>query len=162
MEEREEVSQPRLTIELVPATCWFSNVRSALPGHWDLIRRSAYQKAGYVCEVCGGKGSRHPVECHEVWRYDDENLRQVLTGMVALCPPCHEVKHIGLATKRGRRREALEHLARINGWSHERASEYVQECFEEWQLRSLDEWSVDFSVLREYGVAEEALVGVGR
>lgn len=40
-----------------------------------------------------------PVECHEVWDYDDDRKIQRLERRVALCPACHEVKHAGLASK---------------------------------------------------------------
>jgi hypothetical protein len=64
--------EPRLTIELVPATCWFSNVRTVLsPRQWDALRSAVYAAAGWRCEVCGGRGKRHPVDCHKVWGYDD-------------------------------------------------------------------------------------------
>src|SRR5688500_8134041 len=46
-----------LTVELVPRTCWFSNLRSELSqDEWDRLRRSVYERAGNRCEVCGGKG----------------------------------------------------------------------------------------------------------
>ena len=61
----------RLTIELVPESCWYSNVRSEVSkATWDVLRKAAYKKAGYVCEICGGKGPTYPVACHEMWSYD--------------------------------------------------------------------------------------------
>ena len=41
---------------------------------------------------------------HEVWDYDDARRVQRLVRLIALCPACHEVKHLGLAAKRGRHR----------------------------------------------------------
>ena len=61
-----------LTVKLVPSTCWFSNVRDHVAkSTWDKLRKTTYQQAHYQCEVCGGRGKRHPVECHEIWHYDD-------------------------------------------------------------------------------------------
>jgi len=52
-----------LTIELVPKTCWYTNLRSELPkSKWDKLRKKSYQEADYKCQICGGKGNRHPVE----------------------------------------------------------------------------------------------------
>lgn len=63
----------RLTVELVPRTSWYSNVRSnVLPGVWDRLRRPVFGRARSRCEICGGRGPAHPVECHEVWEYDDD------------------------------------------------------------------------------------------
>lgn len=61
-----------LTIELVPETCWYSNVRSNVsPEEWERLKRIAFKRAGYWCEICGGRGPQWPVECHERWLYDD-------------------------------------------------------------------------------------------
>ena len=87
-----------LTIELVPSTCWFSNVRDHVSKSiWDKLRKATYRQSNYRCEICGDRGSKHPVECHEIWHYDDDKYIQTLTGLTALCPDCHRVKHIGLA-----------------------------------------------------------------
>jgi hypothetical protein len=60
----------KLSIELVPQTCWFSNVRDHVDQKtWDILRKDTYKKANYKCEICGGVGSKHPVECHEIWDY---------------------------------------------------------------------------------------------
>jgi hypothetical protein len=57
---------------------------------------------GSRCEICGGRGPEHPVECHERWRYNDLIRTQTLVRMIALCPACHQVKHVGLANVRGK------------------------------------------------------------
>ena len=77
----------KLTIELVPSTSWFNNVRSQVSAQeWDIIRHIVYAKANNICEICGGKGNKHAVECHEIWEYDDKEHIQKLIGMIALCP----------------------------------------------------------------------------
>jgi hypothetical protein len=142
---------PRLTVELVPRTCWWGNVRGlADKATWDRIRRLVYRRAGARCEVCGGRGGRHPVECHEVWRYDDASRTQTLVRMVALCPACHEVKHMGLAGLRGRGAQARAHLATVNGWSAQAAAAHVAEAFATWERRSAVPWKLDLSGLRPY------------
>jgi hypothetical protein len=155
-------AEPILTIELVPQTCWFSNVRDQVsPRDWDRIRSQVYEKAGRRCEICGGRGPRHPVECHEVWEYDEAAGIQRLVRMIALCPACHEVKHIGLAGVRGRADLAREHLAKVNGWSPEVADRYVQEAFAMWRLRSGRSWSLDVSSLAAYGIDPALIAEAG-
>lgn len=142
-----------LTIELVPRSCWCSNVRDAVSRkEWDGLRKLVYRQAGQVCEVCGGTGARHPVECHEEWAYDDERHVQRLVRMLALCPACHEVKHIGLAGVRNRRDAALQHLARVNGWSRERAENHEALAFRRWRERSTHLWTLDLGALHRYGI----------
>ena len=137
-----------MTVELIPRTSWFTNVRSHVPAaEWERLKRIVSERAGRRCEICGGRGSHWPVECHEVFSYDDECRVQRLERLVALCPACHEVKHIGLAGVRGRRAEAVRHLARVNGWSNADAELYLEACFEQWHRRSNHEWTLDLSHL---------------
>lgn len=144
-----------LTVELVPRTSWYKNVRSHVsPEQWERLKKIVFRRAAHACEICGGRGAKWPVECHEVFAYDDERYVQKLVRLVALCPACHEVKHIGLAGVRGRRREALAHLARVNGWSVADAELYVEACMEMWHRRSCHEWQLELSYLKQYGVDE--------
>jgi hypothetical protein len=146
-------SAPRLTIELVPQTCWFSNVRDRVSREdWDRIRKQVYERAGHRCEVCGGRGSRHPVECHEVWEYDETTGVQRLARMTALCPACHEVKHVGLAGIKGRGEIAAAHLAEVNGWTPQVTAVYIDQAFDVWIERSDRTWSLDVSALAAYGI----------
>ncbi len=150
-----EVLVPRtlLTVELVPRTCWFSNLRSELSqAAWDSLRRPVLERAGNLCEICGGRGRQHPVECHEVWEYDDARYVQRLVGLLALCPACHEAKHIGYASSVGRGGQARAHLARVNGWSMDDVELYLEMQFEQWSRRSGHEWSLDLSWLEPYGI----------
>lgn len=156
---RGEAARELLTVELVPRTSWYRNVRSNVsPEQWERLKRIVFRRAGHACEICGGRGAKWPVECHEVFAYDDERRVQKLVRLLALCPACHEVKHIGLAGVRGRRREALTHLARVNHWSVADAELYVEACMEQWHRRSCHEWRLDLSLLKQYGVddADEA------
>jgi hypothetical protein len=146
-------SAPRLTVELVPQTCWFSNVRDRVSREdWDRMRSRVYEHAGRRCEVCGGRGSKHPVECHEVWEYDERTAVQRLVRMIALCPACHEVKHMGLAGIKGRGEIAAAHLAAVNGWTAQLTARYIEEAFALWEERSERTWSLDVSALAAYGI----------
>lgn len=137
-----------LLVELVPAGSWGANLRSALSTtDWDKLRRESYRKAGHRCEICGGKGHKHPVECHEVWEYDDDRKIQTLIRLISLCPACHEVKHYGLAERRGRAGYAFRHLMTVNGWSKEATTEHLLAAFEQWSQRSHVTWTLDLSWL---------------
>ncbi|HDW3277045.1 TPA: hypothetical protein RMM66_004259 [Enterobacter asburiae] len=144
---------PRLTIEQVPRTCWFDNVRSAVSSSdWKRLRQQTARTAGWKCQICGGKGPRWPVECHEIWHYDDDRQCQTLTGLIALCPSCHEVKHMGFSELRGKKDEAVAHLALVNGWSLQGAFDYVDEAFDVWRERSRHAWLLDISWLETQGI----------
>ena len=90
----------RLTIELVPSTCYFSEVRDHISTKdWDRLSQQTYKEAGYRCSVCGGVGQQERLFCSENWHYDDENHLQTLLGLIALCSPCHECKESGRTQK---------------------------------------------------------------
>ncbi len=142
-----------LTVELVPQTCWYFNVRSKVSKQdWDKLRRYSYQQAGNRCEICGGVGHQHPVECHEIWHYNDEQHIQRLIGLIALCPSCHEVKHMGYSNTQGRGDIAVAHLAHVNGWSVQEAEEYVEQCFETWLERSRHQGTLNISYLAQFDI----------
>jgi hypothetical protein len=150
------VPPARLTVELVPEMSWYNNVRALVDElGWDRIRRQVYRQADYRCEICGGKGPEHPVECHEVWRYHDHSRVQLLVRMIALCPACHQVKHIGLANVQGKGAQARAHLARVNGWTLEQADAYIAEAFQVWAQRSGRPWTLDLEGLRPYVLGSE-------
>ena len=145
----------KLTIELVPKTSWYSNVRSNVPkAEWDRIRHKVYEAAGHVCEICGGVGKKHAVECHEVWEYDDKEQIQKLVRMVALCPACHCVKHIGRAQAVGVYNEALAQLMKVNEWDYHTAQTYIREAFDQWSGRSKKNWKLDLSGLNAYSMTK--------
>jgi hypothetical protein len=143
----------KLQIELVPASFWWSNVRSNVTDkQWDNIRKRVYIKANYTCEICGEKGTNHPVECHEVWIYDDTNLLQRLGHFQALCPLCHEVKHIGLAGIRGNEDRAFNRFKTINQLDDNVARQIISAVFKQWRIRSGKQWKLDIEHLKEYGL----------
>lgn len=140
-----------LTCELVPSNQWGTNLRSVLaPKVWDSLRKACYERAGYRCEICNGVGRKHPVECHEIWEYADGPVFiQKLTGLIALCPSCHKVKHIGFAFSQGSGpfSAAMAHLAKVNDWSVNRTKLYVTTQFQIHAIRSQQNWMMDLSWL---------------
>lgn len=156
----ENYKEKKLTIELVPSTAWYTNVRSnTTKEQWDLIRKKSYKKAGNKCEICGdvgqNQGVRHSVECHEIWEYDDANKRQVLIGLISLCPYCHKVKHPGLAQINGEIDIVLSQLMKVNNMSEDEAKDYLSESFQVWRERSSYNWELDTSYLKKFLEDEE-------
>ena len=146
--------EPKLTIELVPRTSWFSNVRSNVAAsEWTKLKKITAKNAQYCCEVCNGKGDRWPVECHEIWDYNDDQLKQTLKGLIALCPSCHSAKHMGFTELCGRKTEITCHLAIINGWSYQHACQYIDAQFETWRQRSTYHWSLDLNWLSNLDIS---------
>ena len=144
----------RLTVELIPRTLFFSNVRTLLPKkYWDNIRKDSYEKAQNKCEICGDTGKNqgygHNVECHEIWGYDDEKRIQKLTGLISLCPKCHQVKHFGRTSAIGKQAEAFKHMEKVNNWNHKQCLDHLKLAMSEWMDRSKYQWFIDLSYLNE-------------
>ena len=147
------IDRQQLTVELVPRSCWYSNVRSEVSAaEWEVCKRFVAGRSGNRCEICGERGPRWPVECHEIWEYDESQFGrhiQRLTGLIALCPACHTVKHIGRAEATGNFLPAAQHLARVNGWDEDETFTYLANAFDLWAERSNHEWQLDISYLTE-------------
>jgi len=144
-----------LSIELVPQTAWYTNVRSHVSQKtWDVIRSKCYAQANYVCELCGdvgqNQGVRHSVECHEIWAYDNTKHTQTLTGLIALCPRCHKTKHVGLAQLKGEEEIVIKQLMKLNNMARHEAITYIKQSFEIWRNRSQFEWLLDIEYLQSY------------
>ena len=149
------MSNLKLTIELVPRTAWYSNVRSNVTQQeWDVIRKKSYENASHKCEICGdvgtNQGVKHKVECHEIWEYNDESYIQKLTGLISLCPNSHKTKHVGLAQIKGEEGIVINQLMKVNEMTEEEAIEYIEQSFEVWGERSEYDWELDISYLEEY------------
>lgn len=144
----------KLEIELVPTTCWYSNVRSNVsPETWHRLQQATFKAAGHVCEICGGTGDGHIVEAHEEWIYDDHRMIQRLDRLICLCPHCHEVKHIGLAIQSGHAKRALTWLVDVNEVPPAEALAYIERAFKIHEIRSRFAWKLDIELLpRQYGV----------
>jgi len=153
----------KLTIELVPATVWFSSLyqyyrKSGQLDKWRKIKEELFKREGRKCWICGKEGVR--LEAHEFWEYDDVNHVQRLVAIHHLCSLCHKVKHIGFwcYTEEGRmllaregltREDLIEHFCKVNNCTREEFEEHEREAFRIWRERSLHEWKQDFG---EYAV----------
>lgn len=147
----------KLRIELVPEKQWGVNLRAEMSAtQWAKVSDKVFAAAGGVCEICQGVGSRHPLECHEVWRYDEnldlaaEGRAQILVGLQALCPACHRVKHLGFADKKGWIDASLAHLARVNGISTAEARAYVDWAYKQQRQRARMRFALDLSWFRAH------------
>lgn len=146
-----------LFVDLVPQSCWFTNVRTCVaPADWERVRHMVYRRARDHCEACGRERDRDAgvrMEAHERWAFDDARRVQALRRLICLCNLCHGTTHFGLANVQGRAAEAMDHLVAVTGASPDLAETHVAEAFELWQQRSARTWDLDLSILTTAGVA---------
>jgi len=139
-----------LFIDLVPNTCWFTNVRSCVhPKDWDRLRRYVYERVNYICECCNidTQKSNIILEAHERWDYNEETQTQKLVRIVALCLNCHQSTHIGLAGLKGKGEEAKEHIKRVRNFTEQEYQKHKNEAFEIWNKRNKINWALDLSLI---------------
>lgn len=140
----------RLFVDLVPRTCWFTNVRYAVhPADWDRLRRFVYQRAHYHCECCDTKG---PIDAHERWHFNEDKKIQTLMRIIALCKPCHEATHMGLANIRGRGEAATNHLMAVTGMNNQQVHQHIKNAFLLWEKRNQHEWTLDLRIITNSGI----------
>lgn len=136
-----------LTMELVPRTSWFKNLRRSLKrSQWENIRTLTLEQAGNVCAICNWSG---PLNCHEIWEYNDETHVQTLKGFVAICGRCNLCKHLGFAgilAKRGKldMETIILHFCEVNGCQREDYEAAKAEAGKLWRERSKHKWTIDF------------------
>ena len=140
----------KLNFELVPDGCWYSNLRSILSKEqWDIVRREAYERANGACSICGAPCSR--LEAHEVWSYNEESAVQRLENVIAVCPSCHAVIHIGRSQLKGDEKAASEHFMRVNGASYAEYRKALGEAKAAHIRRNkISEWKLDLSYLKKF------------
>lgn len=140
-----------LFVDLVPSSCWFTNVRSCVTRRdWERLRRMVNSRAGHRCEVCGA--TKDPaagrwLEAHERWDYDGDRAIQSLRRIILLCTDCHQTTHFGFAQVTGNETHAFNHLMHVTGMTTAAAQRHIENAFHLWELRSEQEWTLDLSIL---------------
>lgn len=146
-------------MDLIPASCWFTNVRSCVSARdWERLRTLVYGRAGNRCEACGaGVNREHQVwlEAHERWDYHHTSRTQRLRRLVCLCTRCHQATHFGYAELTGRAEVALAHLCAVNHWARADAEAHIAAAASLWRFRSETDWSLDLSILTGVGITPQ-------
>ncbi|WP_089243326.1 DUF5710 domain-containing protein [Rhodococcoides kyotonense] len=146
-----------LFVDLIPDTCWFTNVRSCVePGDWERLRRTITRRAGMKCEICGAEADRHVdrwLEVHERWDYDWIARTQRLARLICLCTDCHRVTHYGFAQVTGKEREAFDHLVTVTGKTPAQARRHIDDAFVVWRRASGLVWDLDLDILTGVGIS---------
>ncbi|WP_030021064.1 DUF5710 domain-containing protein [Streptomyces monomycini] len=145
-----------LFVDLVPRSCWFTNVRSCVAAKdWERLRRTITRRADRRCEICGvgeDQDARRWLEAHERWAFDDTARVQTLKRLICLCTDCHTVTHFGFAQVRGLAAQAFAHLVQVTGMTGGAARQHVRDAFDVWERRSRVAWELDLSMLTKAGI----------
>lgn len=158
---------PTLTLDLVPSTAWWSNVRSNVSkADWEKCKKYSKTKTDGVCIICGSssrqQGKRYNTEAHEIWAYSRQGVRfvQTLVDIWPLCSWCHQCKHMGRSIRTmdvHTYARLFTHFVKVNGWDDnpDYAEQYINSEFALWQARSQWKWNLDVSFLETLGITPE-------
>lgn len=145
-----------LFVDMVPRSCWFTNVRSCVDQRdWERLRRTINRRAGHRCEICSAGEDRETgrrLEAHERWAYDESTGVQALRRLICLCSDCHLSTHMGYANVTGRSTEAITHLREVTGMTHAQTGAHIDAAGKLWTTRSARTWVLDLSMLTDAGV----------
>jgi len=149
----------QLFVDLIPSSCWFTNVRYCVePKDWDRLRKFVYGRANHSCEVCTSTSN---IEAHERWEYNTGTLTQKLVRLVALCHECHQSTHMGLAQVKGLGDQAEKHLRKVRKFSKLESQKHIEAAFETWGNRNDFEWTLDLSLITDNGITLKRSVNSG-
>ncbi len=139
----------KLQFELVPDGCWYSNLRSILSKkEWEFIRTYAIKKSSGKCSICGKKTKS--LHAHERWSYDEKKGIQKLDDVIAVCPDCHSVIHIGRTQLLGNEERAEKHFMKVNNCSYSEYRKALGIANDIHKRRNLvSEWRLDLSFLKK-------------
>ena len=140
----------KLNFELVPDSCWYSNLRTILSkAQWDFIKADAKNRAQGKCMICGKKTTR--LEAHEKWSYDEKSCTQKLEDVLSICHDCHSVIHIGRTQLKGDEERAEKHFMVVNGCSYAEYRKALGKANEDHKRRNqISEWKLDLTYLKRY------------
>ena len=156
-----------LEFQFIPRTTAGVNARTLCSKEqWDKVRFACYQRSGYVCEVCGGVGPDHPVECHEYWEWDGPSGVQKLVKLIALCPDCHHAVHLPGTMYRTTAQminpvrsyielgelymNLVDHVANVNGCTLNQARSNLLTAYKQYLLRSRFQWKVNVDLVVDF------------
>jgi len=143
-----------LYVDLIPSSCWFTNVRYCVkPKDWNKIRKIVYSRANYTCECCGINciENKLPIEAHERWNYDYTTQTQKLVRLIGLCKNCHSTTHYGFSRMNGLEEQIKAHLMKIRNFNLEELKEHIDIAYAIWIERNQYDWYLDLSLITSNG-----------
>ena len=145
----------KLNFELVPDSCWYSNLRSILSKkQWDFLKTDAKERANGYCAICGARTNK--LDAHERWSYDIDSKTQKLEDIISVCKDCHSVIHIGYTQLKGNEERAEKHFMKVNNCSYADYREALGKANELHKIRNqVSEWKLDLTYLKRYVMQKE-------
>jgi len=135
---------------MLPKSSYGMTVQNCVhPSDWNRLKSFIEERANFKCECCDDKG---PLDAHERWSYNEEEKTQKLMRIIAICKPCHETTHMGLAQINGREEAAFDRLMQVRKMDKPTALKHLEDATKVKSRRDDIEWKQDFSILTDSGI----------
>jgi hypothetical protein len=110
---------------------------------WKQIRQDVLSAAKNTCEICGHEPNIYygdPLNCHEVWHYDDRRAVATLIRLRMQCGACDNAVHVGRAMTYGVGDRAFAQLQKVNGIAVAEVEQLGVAALAQWQRRNPKAW----------------------
>jgi len=95
-----------------------------------------------ACQVYSDAASASPLNCHELWDYNDDQSTATLVGLRIQCRNCDSAVHMGRAVRLGFGNTALAQLVKVNLIGAREARMLYRSALDEWRLRNKKHWRI--------------------
>ena len=154
--EDREFGEDGVCVALTPKTCWGMDLMGCISQtDWKVVREFCKERAGGLCECCGGTGNTLGTD----YSYCYETQTRKLERIRFICKLCCEARQMGRTAKMefirddGSLSNAERHLVRNRNFTPEEYASYYSSKRDEQAERSKIEWRNDFSILDDDGIA---------
>jgi hypothetical protein len=141
----------KLVPVLVPRPLWGINAHDLLDrDSWQCMRHDTFSRDNFHCFICEQK---RPLECHEVFSYDDVTGTATLVRLESRCADCHACNHLGRLLKRNRDgfKKALKRIGALNRLNPPEVISLVEQAFQVHKTRTRPwQMKVAEDLLRKY------------
>jgi len=153
----------KLAANLVPLRLWGFNARNIGDRQWEKIKKKARSESNNCCVICEKdmQANLRDLHTHEFWEYDSESKVAKIIKISSVCVDCHAIIHLGDTVRKikkigdtNRLKYLNEHFVNANGLppsQYALQGEY-RRAMAEWRERNAIEWTLDLSILSQYGV----------
>ncbi len=156
--KKNKIKAHKLEVSMLPPQSWGKNVRAIVSENsWDFLRQqfgAIYDPYSnfpdppepITCEYCERQFQEN-LHLHELWDFNIEKCRQILTGFKVACEDCHNSIHIGRANKVGIGEAARQHLKKVNNWSDRQLANHLKKAHHEWTSKLGIDYELDVNWL---------------
>lgn len=79
----------------LPKCLWYKNLATVIKDEWTIWARDYKKSKNYICDYSGYHCKQHTLECHEQYIIDIDNCKIIISNVLCLFYPFHQMHHLG-------------------------------------------------------------------